>query len=456
MDVTYSSTTELAAAIRDRKMSAVEVLDAHLDRIATHNPALNAVAMLQAQWAKGQARDADAALARGERWGALHGVPFLLKDVHETAGMKTTVGFPPFADYVPNEDSTVVRRLKAAGAVLTGKTNVAVLLADYQSSNSLFGRTSNPWSLERTAGGSSGGAAAAIAAGMTPFDIATDLASSIRVPSHFCGVYGLKPTEDRVPRDGSFPNPARGPRVVRIMASIGPMARTVEDLSLLYGIIAGPGGQDPGVSPMPVETTVPCDPAKLRIAFATTFPGLPAAEDIQAAARGLARRLEKEGAAVEEATPPDLDLPADLSAAVELIGMMTGAAAPDGGQPATLPAYLAALGRRDRSILAWEEFFARYDALICPASATTAFAHCEPGTPIDLDGKPVDYGLAGAHGTVFNYGGQPSVTVPVGLDGQGLPIGLQLVGKRWSEGRLLGVAALVEQLTGGFKRPPGC
>jgi amidase len=455
MDVAYASTAELAEAIRRKHISAAEVLDVHLDRIARFNPALNAVSMLHAQRAKQRAREADAALARGESWGSLHGVPFLIKDAHETAGMKTTVGFPPFANYMPDTDSPVVARLKAAGAVLMGKTNVATLLADYQSNNPLFGKTCNPWNLERTAGGSSGGAAAAIAAGMTPFDIGTDLAGSIRLPSHFCGVYGLKPTENRVPRDGSFPNPGGGPRVVRIMASIGPMARTAADLSLLYGIIAGSGGRDPDVCPLPVERAPAIDPAKLSIGLAPTFPGLPAAEEIEAAAAGLVRLLEQAGAAIEEAALPALDLLADIGAAFELIGMMTGAAEPDNDKPATLVAYLAALDRRDRSILAWEECLASYDALVCPAAPMTAFHHCQPGTRLDVDGAKVDYGLAGAHGVVFNYSGHPCVTIPVGLDRQGLPIGLQLVGRRYGEGTLLGIAALAEQLTGGFRRPPG-
>jgi amidase len=456
MDIVFSSTTQLAAAIGAKKLSAVEALEAHLAQIARRNRLLNAVIAIAADTALERAREADDALRRGEVRGPLHGVPFTLKDAHETAGLKTTAGFPPLANHVPAEDSTVAARLKDAGAILVGKTNVAMLLADHQSSNPLYGRTSNPWDPERTAGGSSGGAAAALAAGMTPFEIGTDLSSSIRVPAHFCGVYGLKPTETRVPLDGGFPNPQKAPRTIRIMLSIGPMARTVEDLSLLYRVIAGPGGKDTDVGPVPVEPAMRCDPAGLRIAFAPTFPGLPVAADIAAAVSRLAAKLAGTGAAIEEAALPKLDFREDLQCAGELIGMMIGAAQPDSSdRPATLAAYCAALARRDRSILAWEDFFAQYDALICPASATTAFRHCEPGTPIELDGKKADYGLIGAHGTVFNYSGHPAVVVPCGQDGQGLPIGLQLVGKRWSEARLIGIAALVEQHVGGFQRPPG-
>src|SRR2546421_7333242 len=249
MNVVFSSTTQLADAIRARHVSATEVLEAHLAQIDTHNPALNAIVTIDAERAYERAREADEALARGQVWGPLHGVPFTLKDAHATAGMRTTSGFPPL-DYVPQEDSTVTARLKAAGGILMGKTNVATMLADYQSANPIFGRTNNPWNSERTPGGSSGGAAAALAAGMTPFEIGTDLSASIRIPAHFCGVFGLKPTEQRVPLTGLIPG-LPTPRSVRIMSCIWPMARTVEDLALLFSIIAGPGGRGTGVQPVP-------------------------------------------------------------------------------------------------------------------------------------------------------------------------------------------------------------
>src|SRR5438876_8223358 len=217
-DIVFSSTTQLAAAIRAGDGSATEVLEAHLAQIATHNPALNAVVTMDAEQAHKRAHAADEALARGEIWGPLHGVPFTLKDAHATAGMRTTTGFPPL-DHVPQEDSTVTARLKAAGGVLLGKTNVPVMLADYQTTNLIFGRTNNPWNIERTPGGSSGGAAAALAGGMTPFEIGTDLSASIRIPAHFCGVCGLKPTEQRVTLTGLIPG-LPTPRSFCIMSCI--------------------------------------------------------------------------------------------------------------------------------------------------------------------------------------------------------------------------------------------
>src|SRR5260370_3036277 len=288
-DIVFSSITQLAAAIRAGDVSATEVLEAHLAQIATHNPALNAIVTMDAEQAQKRAREADETLARGEVWGPLHGVPFTLKDAHATAGMRTVCGVPR-RDYVPHEDSTVTARLKAAGGILLGKTNVAMLLADYQTTNPIFGRTNNPWNIERTPGGSSGGAAAPMAAGMTSFDIGTDLSASIRIPAHFCGVCGLKPTEQRVPLTGLIPG-LPTPRSVRIMSCIGPMARTVDDLALLYSIIAGPDGRDTEVHPVPADKMAPLELKQLRVAFAPSFPGLPVAAEIRGAVEDLAKQL---------------------------------------------------------------------------------------------------------------------------------------------------------------------
>src|SRR6266566_115278 len=372
-DIVFSSTTQLAAAIRAGNVSATEVLEAHLAQIPTHNPALNAVVTMDAEQAHKRAREAGEALARGEIWGPLHGGPFTRKDAHATAGIRTTTGFPPL-DHVPHEDSTVTARLKAAGGILLGKTNVAMLLADYQTTYPIFGRTNNPWNIERTPGGSSGGAAAALAAGMTPFEIGTDLSASIRIPAHFCGVFGLKPTEQRVPLTGLIPG-LPGPRPVRIMSCIGPMARTVEDLALLYSIIAGPDGRDTEVQPVPVDDVPQLELKQLRIAFAPTFPGFPVAAEIRDAIEALAQQLRPLCAAVEEATLPAVDFNQELLRAGKLIGMVIGAFQPEEQErPTTLAQYLEALDIRDQSILAWEQFFDEWDVLLCPPSMVTAFA----------------------------------------------------------------------------------
>ncbi|RWA74969.1 amidase [Mesorhizobium sp.] len=456
MDIVFSSTIELAAAIAAREISAVEVLDAHLAQIDRHNGAVNAVVTLDPNGAIEGARQADTALERGDTVGPLHGVPFTLKDAHETAGMKTTAGFPPFADYVARQDSPVAARLKAAGAVLVGKTNVATMLGGWQSDNPLFGRTSNPWDLSGTAGGSSGGAAAAVATGMTPFEIGTDMQDSIRLPASFCGVYGLKPTENRVSLAGAFPDPGGTPRSVRLMSCVGPLARDIEDLALIYRIIAGPDGADSDLAPVTIEPAPALGLKSLRIAFAKSFAGFPVASEIGAAVEKLASQLASAGARIEEASLPKLDLHDDLAEGGKLIGMMLEAAQPEPPeQPTPVSRWFAALSRRDRSILAWERFFESCDALLCPVAMTTAFPHCKPGGPLKVDGKDESYWMLPAYGAVFNYSGHPAIAMPCGHDGNGLPIGLQLVGKKWSESRLLGIAAAIAPLAGGFRRPPG-
>ena len=455
-NVAFSSTTQLAAAIRTRQISAREGLKGILAQIDKHNPALNAVNIIDVENAMERAKSADEALARGESWGPLHGVPFTLKDAHSTAGMRTTVGFPPLGNHVPQEDSSVAARLKQAGGVLIGKTNVPAMLGDFQTNNSLFGRTNNPWNIERTPGGSSGGAAAALASGMTPFEIGTDLSASIRIPAHFCGVYGLKPTERRVALTGLIPNPQGTPRPIRIMSCIGPMARSVDDLALLYSIIAGPDGGDTELQPVPVGQVPSIALKDLRIAFAPTFPSFPVAADIRSAIESLAGELEQSGAIVEQARLPQLDFGEELSRTGKLIGMMLGAFQPEGNErSATLAQYLEALHQRDQSIVAWDQFFHSWDALLCPASMVTAFPHCEPGAALRVDSEKVDYWMVSAHGALFNYSGHPAVVVPHKLDREGLPIGVQLVGKRWEESRLLAIAKAVSSVTSGFQRPPG-
>ena len=455
-DIVFSTTTELADAIRAKQVSAVEALDAHLRQIEKHNRALNAIVTMDGERAQARARKADDALAEGKIWGPLHGVPFTLKDAFATAGVKTTVGFPPLADFVPKADSTIAARLRSAGAVLIGKSNVAELLADFQTNNPIFGRTNNPWNLERTPGGSSGGAAAAVASGMTPFDIGTDLSASIRLPAAFCGLFGLKPTERRVSLDGVVPDPRGTPRSLRLMSSVGPMTRSVADLSLLYRIVAGPDGRDTEVLPVPVEETPNVALKDVRVAFAQTFPGLPAAQAIRDAVKTLAATLEPLCRRVDEARVPAIDVEEDLTRLGRLIGMVLGAFEPhSNAPPATLAAYLEILHQRDQSIIAWERFFEIWDVLICPASMITAFPHCPPGSPLKVDGRQETYWAVSGHGALFNYSGHPAIVVPHSHDADGLPIGIQIVGKRWDESRLLGIAQALSTVTGHFRRPPG-
>ena len=456
-ELAFASATDLAARIRKRRVSATELLDVYLARIARYNPSLNAIVTLHDAQARKRAREADAALARDETWGPLHGIPMTLKDAHSVAGMRTTSGFQPLANFVPREDSTVAARLKAAGAIVMGKTNVPVLLGDFQTDNPIFGPTNNPWDLERTPGGSSGGACAAVAAGLAPLEIGSDIGGSIRIPAHFCGVFGLKPTEHRVSLAGHIPEPPGSPRGVRVMGVIGPHARNVEDLSLALRVIAGADGRDTDVPPVPLLPEVsPPSLEDLRIAWAPTFPNVPVARDVRVAIEGLATELARLGCRVEERLPE-----VNFGEQRELYSWLVEAVIrvfqppPEGTQPLSLADYLTALHRRDYFICAWERFLTGWDALLCPVAMTTAFPHHATGTPLEVDGETVRYWEEISHSAPFNLTGHPVVVIPLGQDREGLPIGVQVVGRRWDEERLLAIAKVLVEVTGGYRLPPG-
>jgi amidase len=455
-DILFSTVTALASAIRAKEVSAAEVLEAHLSHIAKHNPELNAIVTIDVEAARQRAQAADAALAQGQIWGPLHGVPMTLKDAHAVAGMRTTSGFEPLSGYIPPKDGTTAARLKSAGAIILGKTNVPVLLGDWQTENPIFGRTNNPWDLARTPGGSSGGACAAVAAGLTPLEFGTDLSGSIRVPASFCGVYGLKPTEHRVSLDGIVAGPPDSPRPVRIMSVIGPIARDLSDLGLALRIIAGPDGRDTDVPPLTLMPEEPPSFPGLRLAWTPTFPGLPVDADIHQAIEQLAEELARRGCQVEQILP-EVDFAAQGTLFGKLVNDMISVfqPQPEGGRPLPLADYLIELDQRDRFIEAWENFFDSWDALLCPAAMTSAFEHRPTGTPLEVNGEPVQYWSIPGYCIPFNLTGHPAVVIPLGQDRSGLPIGLQIVGRRWSEERLLAVARTISQVTPGFQRPPG-
>ena len=249
----FLTASELASLICDRRVSSQEVLEAHLSQITAHNPSVNAIVTLDEARARQRAKEADEALAHDEIWGPLHGVPVTIKDVFETAGMRTTSSFKPLATYIPKQDATVVARLRQAGAIILGKTNTPEMAGDEQTNSPLFGRTNNPWNLERTPGGSSGGSAAALASGMSPLDIGSDIGGSVRNPAHFCGVFSLKPSDYRVPFTGHIPPPpgTKGRGLLRYFLTPGPLARSVQDLRLALSIIARPDEREWEVPPFP-------------------------------------------------------------------------------------------------------------------------------------------------------------------------------------------------------------
>ena len=475
----FSTAREIASAIRRRQVSASEVLEMVLARIAKYNPALNAICTLDDAGARARAREADDALAKGELWGPLRGVPMTIKDALETAGLRTTGGYPPLADHVPTKDATVVARLRAAGAVLIGKTNVPPLSADGRADNPIFGRTNNPWNLERTPGGSTGGGSAAVAAGLSAFDIGSDLAGSVRMPAHWCGLFGLKPTEGRVPNTGHIPEVPGMPHAVRHMNVLGPLARSVDDLELLLKIIAGPDDRDWEAAPS-TRLRAPERPLRsLRFAWTTRFGSETPSRETAGAITALATRLSQLGCQVENRGPAEFDF--DLAwetwgeiviaervvtqgeAARERVekllaslGELPVARGAAKGARASLADYMQSLTTRDRLIAALERFLGEVDAWLCPVSYGPALGHIPFGTPVEVDGREVPYFLATtAFTNVFNLTGHPAVVLPLTRSRDGLPIGLQVLGRRWSEPQLLAVAKALALVTAPFTAPPG-
>ncbi len=417
MELTSLTAIELAVAIRSGRASAREVTQAHLSRIdrLAH---LNAVVTLDAERALTRARAADIAQERGQSWGELHGVPFTLKDMHATAGVRTTSGLKALARHVPVADGPVAERLRAAGAILLGKTNMAM---NVESDGDLFGRPLNPYDPERAAGGSSGGAAAALAARLTPLDVGTDLSGSIRMPAHFCGVLGLKPTVHRIPASGLVAGSIALPRIDRTLIACGPMARSVADLGLLLRLLAGPHPGDPDVPPVPVAPIPRLDPAGLRVALTPTIPGIPVSTDVRRSLQRLGDDLAAAGAQVEEAALP-FDFEELLAAFRRLIRFPIAVLAAHGQAPPGASALVddppgpadlvAALAERDQLIQKLEALLSGCDAWICPAAPCAAFPH-----------RPL---------------GQP---------------GAQLIGRRWSDEALLAVGQVVADVVGPLPPP---
>ncbi len=440
------SARELARRLRAGSVGAVEALTEHLDRIAAAGPELNAVVSLDPDRALRRAKDLDA--LSPENRGPLHGVPMTLKDGHDVAGLRTTLGTHEL-DRIAEADGAVAASLHRAGAVITGHTNVPPYLADYQSANPVFGRTGNPCDTGRTPGGSSGGAAAALAAGLTPLEYGSDLAGSLRLPAAFCGVYGFKTTEHRVASTGFFHLPGT-PRSVRILSALGPMATNLDDLELALRLTAGPDGIDLDVPPVPLGEAAQRAVAGLRLAVVPALPGVTVSRAVRAAVDRVAAAADDAGARVTDRVP-ELDWDGMHEVYGGLLGAVTQTFVP-GAEERSLAWYLTELDHRDRYTAAFERYFDNVDALILPATMTTAFPHTDDDT-VDVDGEQVRYDAHG-HPLVFaNLTGQPALSVPAGLDDQGLPVGVQLVGPRWSEIAVLDIARALEaaSVLPGFK-----
>jgi len=468
----------LAEVIRSHQVTSSEILEMLLARIQTHNPALNAIITLDAEGARRRAHEADKALARGELWGPLHGVPITIKDSFETAGMRSVSGYPPFTNHIPTQDAPPVARLRQAGAIILGKTNVPTLARGNHTINPVFGRTNNPWDVTRNPGGSSGGPAAAIAAGLSYLELGSDIGGSVRHPAHFCGIYGLKLTGGRVSGQGHLhsPQPLRIPagwEALLQLGAFGPMARSMNDLRLSAPLLAE------SASPV-METRLP--KSSLRIAWTDDFGGTAIDTDTRRLMQQMAERLAQAGCFVQRLEPANLD----FEDAWYTSGVCLGAIDTLFHPPLTRGLYrfgaplLAALGpreplmqglfagaslnatsvhhalcQRELMIEQLEQFLHQWDAWICPIFPTAAFTHRAEKAPIEVDGQPVPQLLANLkHAILFNVSGHPAVALPIGFSSEGLPVGIQIVGRRWAEMDLLNVAEQIDQIVNGYRTPP--
>lgn len=487
MNIVYATASQIAQMIRDKEVSTVEVLDAHLEQIERYNNKINAIVTLDTKRARTRAKEADEALARGENWGTLHGVPITIKDTIETAGLLTTAGYPPLKDYVPAQDATTVARLKTAGAIVFAKTNPAKLAGDFQTNNPVFGQTNNPWNLDYTVGGSSGGSASAIAAGFSPLDLGSDVAGSIRHPAHYCGVYGFVATNRRVSTTGHIPELPGRSKHIRHMLRIGSFARSIEDLQLCFSLIAGTDLSQPEIPPVPLNETAK-KLSKLRIAWTYGYDFLPVSEDTRSCIQVLVNHLTDADCYLEKCNPLDFDWEEALAnysafASYELftsanrLGILSGiwmgiitefsartqtsfksgtplARKGNLAFPPSMVKYNAILTERDRQIAQMDRFLHEWDAWICPVSITAAFPHCSFAQSIEVDGIKFPYLLAcGGYTMPLALTGHPVVVIPIGQSRSGLPIGVQIVGKRWQEMELLAIAEKIDRVAGDFQHP---
>lgn len=479
--IALRSATDLAAAIRRGEIGSRELLDCYLDRIARLNPALNAVVTLDVERARRAADAADAARARGDALGPLHGLPVTIKDSHETEGLRTTSGFPAYGDHVPTRDADAVARLKAAGAIVFGKTNLSLLAGDVQSYNPIFGVSNNPWNAERTCGGSSGGAAAAVATGLTAFELGSDIGGSIRTPANWNGIYGHKPSHGLVPTRGHIPGPPGTLQQVDLNVT-GPLARSADDLGLLLDVLAGP------TPDRAVAWTLNLPPPRrqrlrdYRIAAWFDDEAYPIDAGVRAPLDAAVDALRRSGCQVDDARPAvDLralvrtyfqlllpiimgDIPEDEFARLAAAGDVLGGAEDSHLVWGALFGterhrdWLHANEARERIRVVLAEFFTRYDALLLPETIVAAIPHDHsepiPARFVTVNGAPRPYLDMLAWIAPASLAWLPASVAPVGRTPDGLPVGVQIVGPYLEDRTPIDVARQLAGVIGGYETPP--
>jgi amidase len=484
--INFLSATELAAKIRAGEFTSRQVVESFFAHIKKYNPAYNAVVTFNEAEALAQADIADRAQTNGQSLGALHGVPITIKDTYKVKGLRATSGYLPLKDYIADQDAVSVKLLKEAGAIILGKTNTTTLAMDMQTDNPIFGKTNNPWDVERTPAGSSGGCATALAAGMTSLSIGSDLAGSIRLPASFCGVYGLKPTHGVISMEGHIPPLPGQVNGFRTLAVPGPLARSVDDLALALEILSQPNPYDRKVAPLLPDDGQAVDISKLKIAWMDGFGGVPVSREIKDKLSGFAQKLTEAGATVHKTEPQGMDYNEIWELWSAFVGMQSNLDMSNFMRsigdvfskntvkpipmhrkivgPVSVKQLMQALELQSQYITKMDNFLSDYDVLLCPVSSSTAFKHhAHTGnfgdfkiynTPVKVDGADVHYYVATqSYTTIFTATDSPVVSMPLGLGESGLPINVQVVGKRYTDRRLLRVAKILDGYSEKFQYP---
>lgn len=474
--IIFSSATELAEKIRTRELTSFEVVSAFINQIEQQNKTYNAVVYLNKTEALEQAKQVDSAIAKGNIHGKLQGVPITIKDNYRTKGMTTTAAYQPLKNNISDNDATIVKLLKAEGAIIIGKTNLSVLAMDMQADNPIFGKTNNPWDTTKTSGGSSGGCAAALAAGMTPLSFGNDLAGSIRIPSAYCGVYGLKPSFGVVSLQGIQTDPKEKVNGLHSLAVAGPLARNIDDLELALEIVAQTTDDYRRLLPLPKNNEL-IDIKKLKIAWTDEFGGVPVDAEIKKAIADYMLKLEKSGATIVKVTP-EMNFYDAWKTWGSFVGMQGGYNTSNFVKwmglpftkgilknvpmhqnivkPISVEKYMQALNIQDSVITEMENFLTQYDAFICPVSSVTAFNHHAPSksygnfniynTPLKVKDTDVHYYMATqAYTTPFTLTESPVLSMPISFNSNSMPIGVQIVSKRYNDFRLLAIGKVLDK-----------
>ncbi len=460
-DLAFTSAREAARAIRQRDISSLELMELMLNRIEKYNTKINAIVVPLFEQARVRAREADDALARGKTWGPLHGVPVTVKESYDVAGVASTWGNPEFADNVPQVDATVVTRLRQAGAIILGKTNVPFMLSDWQSFNDVYGVTRNPWDLERTPGGSTGGGAAALAAGLSYLSVGGDLGGSIRVPAHFCGVFGHKPSRNVVPGKGHAP--PLPPVVLPDLEVKGPLARSAADLKLALEILGGPDEEEAVAYRWTLPSARGERLADYRIGYVLDHPHAAVSSDVKAVLSETVESLRKAGARLEEGWPEGADPIKQCDTYLYLLEVwipwdMNGDGV--GTWDASHADVQAALTYQLLARATWRDYFRTHDAFLMPPLSIAAFQHDHSGTTLDERMVSTPEGPRRMKDFLFwtsaaNLLGLPATIAPVGLTPGGLPVGVQILGPYLEDSTSIAVAGHVAEVMGGFRAPDG-